>query len=237
MIRNELIRELTVYVIFAAILYFFYKAIWAFILLVPMCLIYHRYNKKAHLRKRRNLLGSQFKDALCSITAALRAGYSVENALTESYKEMLSLYGGASPIAASLRQVLNEISLGVNTESALEHFARKSQVEDIKLFSSVFSIAKRSGGDLVEILKKTSDDISAKIDTRNEISVVISSKKLEQNIMSFMPLGILVYIGISSPDMLSPLYGNLLGIAVMTVCLLIYAFAYYISLKIIDIEV
>ena len=223
--------------LFAVIIYFFYRSVWAFILLPPACIIFHRYNRKNITRKIQGVLGLQFRDALESVTAALRAGYSIENALNESRKEMSSLHGEESPIYKELNRVVHEISLGVNTETALLDFSKRSGVEDIHTFASVFSIAKRGGGDLVEIIRKTSDDISAKIDTKNEISVLISSKKLEQNIMSCMPLGIILYIGISSPEMLEPLYGNITGVIVMTVCLAVYAAAYYFSKRIMNIEV
>ncbi len=235
--KKELIKEIGVYLLFAAIIYFFYRSWWAFILLPPACFIYHRFNKKNISRKTKEILGLQFKDALGSMTAALRAGYSVENSLKESRREMESLYGADSPIYMELNRVVHEISLGINTETALSNMAKRSGVEDISTFASVFQIAKRGGGDLVDIINKTAGDIAAKADTKNEISVLVSSKKLEQNIMTFMPLAMILYIGISAPSMLSPLYGNLPGILIMTICLAVYAAAYYISKKIMDIEV
>lgn len=43
--------------------------------------------------------------------------------------------------------------------------------------------------------------------------------------------------GLTSPEFLSGMYGNLTGRAVMTVCLLIYAVAYLWGKKIVGIEV
>ena len=235
--RKEILKEIGMYLIFALILYIFYRSVWAFLVLPPACIIYHRRNKKAVEKKMQELLSSQFKDALIALTAALRAGYSIENSLIESHKQMASLYGETSPIYKELGRIINEIHLGVNAEEALASFAERSGVDDINTFASVFSIARRSGGDLVEIIRKTSDDISSKIDTKNEIAVVVSSKRMEQNIMSVMPIAIIFYIGISSPSMLSPLYGNITGILVMTLSLGVYAAAYCISRKIMNIEV
>ena len=235
--RKEYLKEIGIYLIFAVILYLFYRSFWSFILLPPAIIIYHHRNKKVIQKKMQELLGIQFKDALISLTSALRAGYSIENALSESQRQMKQLYGDDSPIYIEISKVISEITLGVSTEAALANFADRSQVDDIRTFSSVFTIARRSGGDLVEIIRKTSEDISAKTDTKNEIAVLVSSKKMEQNIMSVMPLAIILYVGIASPSMLSPLYGNILGILVMTVCLIIYAAAYYISKRIMNIEV
>jgi tight adherence protein B len=222
---KEQLKELAVYGLFAAILYLFYRSLWSFILLPPAIFFYHRFNAGNLKKKRREELARQFKDALSSMTAALRAGYSVENSISESLKEMCGLYSETAPICTELSMVINEIRLGISVENSLISLAERTDVEDINTFATVFSIAKRSGGDLVEIIRKTSDDIASKIDTQSEIAVLISAKKFEQTIMTFTPLGIIIYIGISSPELLSPLYGNVPGIVIMTLCLCIYIIA------------
>ena len=55
--------------------------------------------------------------------------------------------------------------------------------------------------------------------------------------MSLMPAGIIVYLQMTSPGFLSVLYGNPFGIAAMSICLAIYAAAYWMGRKIVDIEV
>ena len=65
----------------------------------------------------------------------------------------------------------------------------------------------------------------------------MSEKALEQKIMCVIPLGILGFLRLTSPEFLSGMYGNLTGRAVMTVCLLIYAVAYLWGKKIVGIEV
>lgn len=237
MSRQEWIREIAVYVFFALILYLFYKSVFAFILMVPAVFLFHRYNKKILAEKYRELLNLQFKDSLLSFSSALRAGYSMENAIKESREEMLRMYGENAPICKELDIIQNQLSLGIPLETAFDDFAKRSQSEDIETFAAVFEIAKRTGGDLVEILQKTSSDIASKIDTRNEISVVIRSKRLEQNIMALMPPFIILYIDLSAGSILTPLYETLLGRVVMTICLGVYIAAYFLSRRIMKIEV
>ena len=237
MSRQEWIKELAVYVFFALILYLFYKSVFAFILMVPAVFLFHRYNKKILAEKYRELLNLQFKDSLLSFSSALRAGYSMENAIKESREEMLRMHGENAPICRELEIIQNQLSLGIPLETAFDDFAKRSQSEDIETFAAVFEIAKRTGGDLVEILQKTSSDIASKIDTRNEISVVIRSKRLEQNIMALMPPFIILYIDLSAGSILAPLYETLLGRVVMTICLGVYIAAYFLSRRIMKIEV
>ena len=235
--NKELLKELLVYAIFAVILFLFYRSLWAFLVLPPAIYFYHRYNRKQIVLRKKEILGKQFKDALISLSSALRAGYSIENGLGQALSEMKSVYGGDSPICTELGNTINEIGLGIETSKAIGNMAARSDVEDIRTFAEVFQIARTSGGDLIGIIKKTADDISSKIETQEEIGVLVSSKKLEQKIMSLMPMGIIVYISLASPTLIEPMYGNALGVVLMSVSLGIYIAAYLISLKIMNIKV
>lgn len=62
-------------------------------------------------------------------------------------------------------------------------------------------------------------------------------KKMEQKIMVCIPLGILIYLRMTTQGFVDVLYGNVLGIIVMTLCLIIYAAAAVISIRIVDIKV
>ena len=231
------IKEIVMDLLFLLILYLFFRSVYILFIL-PVCIVlFHQYSKKERIRKYKERIGCEFKDALIALSSALQAGFSAENALRESWKEMQIVYGDEAPICKELGIMVNQISLGIPLEIIFEEFSGRTQVEDIATFTSVFKIAKRTGGDMVEIIKKTADDIASKIDTKNEIRVLISSKRLEQNIMSFMPLLIILYLELTSGSMLDPLYGNWKGVIIMSLCLTVYAFAYFLSRKIMDIEV
>ena len=74
-------------------------------------------------------------------------------------------------------------------------------------------------------------------DVKKEIEATLAAKKSEQLIMSLMPAGIILYMRLTSPGFLDVLYGNPFGICAMTVCLGIYAGAYWMGRRIVDIEV
>ena len=232
-----ILKEICVYAAMMAVLYLFYRSLWVLILL-PVCVIFYRRISRKEIKKKNiMILEMQFKDLLDSMAAALRAGYSIENSLIECIKEMNVMYGEDSLISAELRIMINQIRLGINAEEVFKEMAQRSGAENIEIFASVFSIAKRTGGDMVEIIKKTATDIGAKIDTRNEIAVLVSAKRLEQKIMTLIPVGIIIYIDLTSDGLLDPLYGNAAGILIMSACLAIYIASILLGKKIMDIEV
>ena len=206
-------------------------------LLIPAVIIYSRYSKKRFARKRKKEIAGQFRDALISLAAALSAGYSMENAMKEALSEVGQIYGEDALLCKELKMVINQTMLNRPLEDALDDMAARCGVDDMNTFAAVFRVAKRSGGNMAQMVRKSADDIAAKADVENEITVLISSKKLEQTLMLFMPLAMILYIDLTSPGLLDPLYGNVTGVIIMTVCLGIYVLSFFLAAKIMNIEV
>lgn len=221
----------------AMIGYFFYRSWLACVFLTPVFVFLVREKKREEGKKRRQELSLQFKDLVLALSANVKAGYSIENALQESYWDMELLYSGDSPICLEVRHMLRGLENNVVLERLLYDLGVRSHVPDIMQFADVFLIAKRSGGNLTEILEKTASVIEQKIETDKEIQLMVSSKKLEQKIMNMVPFMIIFYIGTTSKGFFDVLYHNVIGAAVMTVCLFFYGAAYWFSKRIVEIEV
>ena len=72
---------------------------------------------------------------------------------------------------------------------------------------------------------------------KKEINTMMAAKKLEFKIMCAVPFAMIGYLRISFPSFMGVLYGNVLGIMIMTICLLIYVAAFEMGKKIVEIEV
>lgn len=219
------------------IFYLFYKSFIVIIFVPPCYFFFRKYQKRQNQNKEKEILDMQFKDFLISLSAALRAGFSYENAIKEALSEMKVMHGETSPIYLEVKNIVNSIALGESAENAFNGFAERTNSSDIQTFASVFSIAKKTGGDMVSVIKSTADSIAEKNDVKSEISVMVSAKKFEQKIMNVMPLAVLAYINLTSSELAGTLYGNAAGIIIMTVCLLLYAAAFFISERIMDIKI
>ncbi len=192
----------------------------------------------AHFQKKRaRELLFQFKEMLQMAATALKAGYAMENAFVQAREEFVRLYGEKTIMAEEFAYINHQVRLNVTLESLLEDLAERSGIEEISSFSQVFGFAKRSGGDFRKIFQSTVDKIGQKAEVKREIEVVVAAKRMEMNIMNMVPFGILLYVGVTSPEFLEPLYGNWLGAGVMTVSLGVYGCAMKIAGKIVEIEV
>lgn len=223
--------------ILSVISYLFYHSLIPVVIFLPLSYPYFSQVGHRLYSKRRNKLCRQFKDSLVSLSTSLEAGCSIENAIWEAYLEILVLYSRNSYMAAELISIYNQLKLSIPVEEAFSNLAARTDVDDILTFCEILKIAKRTDGNLVSIIRSTAGTIQEKFDIKREISTYINGKKIEQIIMSVMPIFIIVYIKLTSPDFFEPLYGNIAGIAFVTICLLIYGFSIYLSLKITKIEV
>lgn len=221
----------------ALIGYCFYRSAFACIFLFPVFVLFIKERKKDLAKKRRRELSVQFKDLVLALSANAKAGYSIENALRESYRDVELLYGADSPICLEVRHMLRGLENNMVLEKLLYDLGLRSGLPDIMQFADVFLIAKRGGGNLTEILEKTAGVIEQKIETDKEIQLILGAKKMEQKIMNMVPFLIIFYVGATSRGFFDVLYHNLVGVVVMTGCLFFYGTAYFFSKRIVEIEV
>ncbi len=224
-------------VLIMVIAYLFYRSLYAVLILSPLMISVYRLEQGRKKRVRRQCLEQQFKDALQAMTAALQAGYSVENAIRETLGDMIQMYGQDGLITREFSRIVKGVRNNRTPEELMEEFALRSGSEDITEFGELFGIAKRTGGNLTEILKSCGDTICDKLDTKKEIETVMAAKRLEGRLMDVIPCAIILYIDVTSPGFFKCLYHNPPGILVMTICLAVYLTAVLLSEKIMSVEV
>lgn len=217
--------------------YFFYRSLSMTLLMIPAGLYYLTLAREKDERQKKERLRSEFKEAILSVAANLRAGYAVENAFRETLQEMKMLYGREAPIYRELYKIVQGLANRISIETLMGQFAKTAKIPEIQEFADIFGIAKRSGGNLTEIIYETAGTIGEKMDVEKEIQVLISAKRLEQNIMSLVPFGIVLYVSVTSAGYFDVLYTTLAGRAVMTLCLGLYITAYVSGRKITEIQV
>lgn len=216
---------------------FFYDSFIAFVVLLPGIYFCMKKKKQERCTGRKRELEKEFREVILSVSANLRAGYSVENAFCESYRDIIMLYGKESIMAEELYLLMRKLKNNEPLEEILMNLADRSGVDDIRDFAEIFQIAKRNGGNLQEIISNTADIIDGKHDVQREIDTLTSEKRLEQKIMQGMPFLMMGYLSLTTQGFFEPLYHNLTGVVIMTGCLTGYVVACILANKILDITV
>ena len=214
--------------------YVFYRSIWIFLALVPVGICYPLMIREDLKRKRLEQLRGQFKDAILSVASCLNAGYSVEHAFAEALKDMDRIYGVDSMISEEIRLIIHKTKVNRTFEEALMDFADRSGLEDVRSFADVFLSARVHGGELMKIIARTAEIIGEKIRVQEEILTATASRRLEQKIMSAVPILIVCYLDLTSPGFFDVLYTTMAGRLIMTACLMVYLGAMYLGKRLVE---
>ena len=204
----------------------FYGSFIAGVIISPLSMLIYKERKKQIIQRKTRQLEIQFKDMLISVSDALKVGYSFENAIRECYRDMCSIYGVDSVICGEIKIMISQIKLNIRTQEVVDNFAKRVDLKNAKLFSQIFQVAKSTGGNMTEIIKSVTDDIVLKETTRDEITASVTEKRMEQRIMSVIPIFIILYITVTTPGFLDVMYASVLGKLIMTGCIAAYVMAY-----------
>ncbi|MCT4685998.1 type II secretion system F family protein [Vallitalea sp.] len=201
-------------------------------------LLYPKYKKPQLIKKRKTELRLQFKEAIYALSSSLGAGKSIESSFKSVLSDLRILYPEPNTyIILEFEYIVRKIEMNETIEDAIQDFASRASIDDITNFSNVFVTAKRTGGNIISIIRYTSNVISEKIEIHNEIEVLVSSKQFEHRILSLLVPGIIIYLQMSSPGYLEVMYSTITGRILMTVCLILFTVSYRVGKKITDIEV
>lgn len=224
-------------VISGGLAWLFYRSYWGMLLFPIVYIICRSGYLKVQIKKRKRQLLLEFKDALQALSVALLAGYSMENAWKDVETNIKKMHGENALMLAEVRRINASTKLNQPIEQVIEEFAHRSACEEIEGFAEVLTYAKRSGGDFVKIIQATTQKLIGKMEVEQEIATVLAGKKLEGNVMNLMPIFILAYMRVCGGDFLDVLYGNAMGVVVMSGVLIGYAIAIWSSTRILDIKI
>ncbi|WP_105619050.1 type II secretion system F family protein [Vallitalea okinawensis] len=233
-------KELVIYfLILSSILfalgYIYYHHVWIAIIFSSIGIYLMKFIKRYLRDKRKKQLINEFKEGLYALNTALGAGRSLEQGFRVACEEMDQ---DANPlIAKEFTLIIHKMDANETVEGALIDFANRSHIEDIKNFADILVTCKRTEGDVMGIIKRTMTMIAEKIQVRREIETHIAQKKFEQRILMVMPAAVIVFLSMTSEGLLEPMFTTVVGRGIMTGALIANIICYFISAKIIDIEV
>lgn len=218
----------------AVIAALFYNSWIAMLPGLGLVVLYFKEKKRKLARRRKRRMREDLKEFLNALIAALQTGRSVENAFAEGRKD-LERYREQGAFLDEIKMICAATAVGEPLEKLLNDFAGRADLEELQYFSEVFSVAKRSGGNIVAIMKNTIRMLQEKLEVQEEISAQIAEKEFEFSIMSVIPLAMILYLRLGASNLAARLYGNLSGIVIMTICLLVYGGCYLYGKRLLEI--
>lgn len=213
---------------------FFDSGVAAAVLTVIAALCLQRPFKDYLKKKRLRKLLMEFKDLLEALTASYSSGQTTVKAFSDALNEMTDLFGAEADIVNELKMINVGLQHNYNIEDLLLNFAQRSGLDDVNSFANVFEVCNRKGGNIKQIVGDTRSVINDKIEIEMEIQTMVAASKNELNIMMVMPF-VIMFVMRGMGDSMT---GNsLVNIIVKIVALGLFAGAYLLGKKLIDIRI
>ncbi|MGN0847216.1 MAG: type II secretion system F family protein [Kiritimatiellia bacterium] len=184
------------------------------------------------LRDRRRVkFNEQLVEALGTMSNALRAGFSINQAF-ESVVE-----SGEKPIAQEFTVLLQQLRVGLSFEEALASLDRRVASDDLTLVCTSIDIARRTGGNLTDIFDKISDTIRGRMRIERRVRTLTAQGRLQGLVVSLMPLVLGVAMTVLKPDAMKPFLMSFKGAVCIGVTLALVTTGWLIIRRIVKIDV
>lgn len=234
-IRDRMIAGLIGAIIGIVVVFVFFRNLSAaliagVVLLLPAQRFYRDYKRK----KRQKELLMQFKDLLESLATSYSAGQNTQGAFRDAKEDMISIYGEKADIVAEVELIVKGIDNNITPETLLSNFAARSDLEDVESFANVFEVVNRQGSNLKDVISDSREIINDKIEIEMEIETMLQANKNELNIMIVMPL--VIVASVSGLGTMTIASNTPFNIALKFICIGVFAAAYYMGRKIVDIK-
>ena len=216
----------------AMIMFLVYRSVWAVIFFPVVWILQTKIEQQKEKEERNMRLQVEFLQGIVVLNSALQAGLSMENAWKEVEKETKMLYGDSSEFYIAIKEINQKVAHNNPIEKLFLEYAYKTKIEDMIQFAELMEFGKRTGSNWKKIMDGTVYQMTERQGARQEIEVMMAEKKMEQQIMNVVPIGLLGFLQISAWDYMSILYHNLFGVIVMTLFLAGYILAILLSQKI-----
>ena len=170
-------------------------------------------------------------EALDLMVSGLRAGHSLLAAIALVAKEC------SEPVKGEFKICFEEQNYGLELKAALENLISRIPLQDMKIAATAILIQKESGGNLAEVLDKTSGVIRERFRLKRQIMVHTAQGRLTGWILTFLPvvLGIAIYF--VDPGMISILWHRSIGIKMLWGAAGLIAIGGLVIRKIVNIDV
>lgn len=170
-------------------------------------------------------------EALDLMVSALRAGHSLVAALRLVAQE------APDPIGTEFRLCFEEQNYGLELRVAMENLLVRIPLQDLRIMATAVLIQKESGGNLAEVLEKTSNIIRERFKLKRQVRVHTAQGRLTGWILSFLPLVLGIALYVIDPATVSILWTRKIGQELLALSAVMTVIGGLIIRKIVNMEV
>ncbi len=216
--------------------YFYLNVVVSLAFSIAFQLLFIPYTREKK-KKRKNDIIDEFINLNHLLLAELQTGVSVSLAYERIYAEMKkSEILDFKYLEPEIKVWINKIHTGSDIGDIILEFANRSDEKSLIQFANMLDIASKRGGNILDIIVSTNTVLNDERQMHYDLEVLVTEKKLEQRVITVMPIFILMFLNYSAYDFIAPLYESIIGRITMTILLLVFTISYFWSKKITELR-
>lgn len=215
-----------------AFLIFFISKAWVLALIfavigyfAPRFYVRHLYNQR--LRR----LDQQLLDVCNLLANALRSGQGFLQGLEAVRREL------PPPASEEFGQVVREISLGVDTPTALNHLVTRMRSYDLDLMVTAITVQRQVGGNLAEILDNIAETVRERVRLLGEVRALTGEVRISAWILGALPFVTGLALAVIQPSYITKLFDSTPGLVLTGITAVMMFIGILILRKVSQIEV
>jgi len=170
-------------------------------------------------------------EALEMMVSALRAGHSFNAALGLAAREC------QDPVGGELRICFDEQNYGLELRAAMDNLLVRVPLSDLRIAITAILIQKETGGNLAEVLNKTSEVIRERFRLRRQVRVHTAHGRITGWTIGLLPVGIGVALTLINYSLESLLWTTETGRTMLYVTIAMMVLGGLIIRNIVNMEV
>ncbi len=181
--------------------------------------------------RRLERFNHQLVDALNSMSNALKAGFSIQQAFETVVSE------GQNPIAQEFGMFLQQLRVGVRFEEALADMDGRIGSEDLTLMTQAIEIARQTGGNLTEVFDRIAETIRERHRIEGKIKALTAQGKIQGRVVGAMPLILAFVLFLMDKEMMLAFFRSPVGIIIVILILIMELCGALLIRKIVNVDV
>lgn len=182
-------------------------------------------------QRRVTALDRQLVEMVRLISNSLRSGFAFMQGVDAAAKQL------KPPLSTELQRLLADMSVGANTEEALQAMSRRIGSYDLDMIVTGILIQRATGGNLSEVLDHIGETMRERDRLRGEVHALTAQQRFTGTILAIYPAALALLFFALNPDMMSLLWETTTGLYLLGLAGLLQVAGFFLMRRILAIEV
>jgi len=185
------------------------------------------WKKGARMKKFEELL----PDAIDLMSRGMKAGHAINSAIEMVSQEV------PDPVGTEFRRTFEEQNFGLPMREALLNLARRVPIPDVQFVITAMLVQRETGGNLAEILDKTTVVIRERFRLRGQLRIYTAQGRMTGWILSALPFFLFFILDFLNPDYEGIMLHDPTGQKLLYAGCIMMVIGWFAIRKVIDIKV